>query len=325
MNHTWNFLPKASKLHVLNAGNYTYEFEFPLPGDIPESTHVASFYLVQYRLKAVVERSRFMPNLTVRRIVHVARQMLPLTAEYMEPVTIANQWNDKLDYEITVPTKVYSHGDQIPVSIHVTPLVSHLRIRYFTCTLKEYMVCRASCGWFGGHARTHGRIIHFGRDDQFGQSNDSSDGSFIVWSKTQVVPVPPSPDQIQCDVQNEAVRIRHKLKFVLSVEHPDGKVSELRAALPIHICAVHDAGLPAYEETARSLPYDPALMIALLHSQTGEQIQNNRSSWFLNGVEEATLPSYSSIVAEGCNNSADQAPSRAPLNRLPTYDELLYA
>lgn len=265
INHTWEFLPKTDKLHTLEAGTFTYEFELPLPGDLPETTHVASFYLVQYRLKGTLERARFLPNNTARRTIHISRQLLPLTPEFMEAVSIANRWINKLDYEISVPTKMHSLGDKIPVSIKLTPLTNQLRIRHLSCTFKEYMICRASSGWFGGHSRAQGRVVYFVRDDQFGRDNSNQDDSFIVWNKTLVVPVPSTNSQVQCDVQNDAVRIRHKLKFVISIENPDGHVSELRAALPIQICALHSTGLPSYEETWRTLPYDPTMMVTLLH------------------------------------------------------------
>ncbi|KAI9253766.1 hypothetical protein BDA99DRAFT_416029, partial [Phascolomyces articulosus] len=243
---------------------YSYEFELPLPGDLPESTHITSFYLVQYRLKATVQRTRLLPNNTAHQLIHMSRQMLPLQPEFLEPVIVANQWTNKLDYEISIPSKTYSHGDDIPISIRVTPLVSDLRIRHLTCTFKEYMICRATSGWFGGHSRAQGRIIYFTRDDHFGSSNSSQGDSFIVWSKVLTITVPRSNHQIQCDVHNDVVRVRHKLKFIVSIENPDGHVSELRAALPVMICPTTpvSTGLPSYEEAWQTLPYDPALMVS---------------------------------------------------------------
>ncbi|KAI9488574.1 hypothetical protein BDB00DRAFT_884795 [Zychaea mexicana] len=259
--------------HQLDPGCYSYEFELPLPGNLPESTHITSFYLVQYRLKATVQRTRLLPNNTASQLIHLSRQMLPLTPEFLEPVIVANQWTNKLDYEISIPSKTFCHGDDIPISIRVTPLVSDLRIRHLSCTFKEYLICRATSGWFGGHSRAQGRIIRFTRDDYFGSSNSSTDDSFIVWSKVITVPVPRTNHQIQCDVQNDTVRVRHKLKFVVSIENPDGHVSELRAALPVIICpTTTTTGLPTYEEAWQTLPYDPALMnqsiiSKVLHSQ----------------------------------------------------------
>jgi hypothetical protein len=298
-------------------GNYSYEFELVLPGNLPESMSVANFYCVEYRLKALVERSTFLPNLSARRAIHVSRQWLPLTSEFLEPVSIANQWTNKLDYEITLPTKIYTHGDQIPISIRITPLTESLRVRHLTCTLKEYMICRAGNGYFNGRPRAHGRVLYTSRDDKFGVTNANQGGHFIEWTKTQVIPLSHSPQDLQCDVQNESVRIRHKIKFVLSLINADGHVSELRAALPITICAVNNTGLPAYEETWRSLPYDPTSMLSLLFQQSASSTSSAPSlppSSFAN----CSLPSYNSIFSSTpC--AIDSSPYTV---QPPTYDEI---
>ncbi|KAI8136704.1 hypothetical protein BJV82DRAFT_638479 [Fennellomyces sp. T-0311] len=354
INHSWTFLPKSASPHQLDPGCYSYEFELPLPGDLPESTHVMSFYLVQYRLKATVQRTRLLPNNTSSQIIHVSRQMLPLTPEFLEPVIVANQWTNKLDYEISIPSKTYCHGDDIPITIRVTPLVSDLRIRYLSCTFKEYMVCRATSGWFGGHSRAQGRIVYFNRDDKFGTTNSSDDDSFIVWSKIHTIPVPMSNHQVQCDVQNDTVRIRHKIKFVVSIENPDGHVSELRAALPVLICpTTTTTGLPSYEEAFQTLPYDPALMVSLINHRSatsdsgssdgrssGVRSRQRRSWSFFGGYDRSEddgrdedsfngLPSPSSIpsprpcsTAELYPNEYPFPPTSAVTSHLPTYDEL---
>lgn len=316
LDHKWTFLPKQQKMHVLSAGNYTYEFEMVLPGNLPESTYVPNFYTVQYQLKAVIERSTFLPNISTRKIIHVSRQLLPLTPDFMEPVSIANQWSHKLDYEITLPTKIYTHGDEIPITIRITPLTDTLRVRHLSCTLKEYMICRASThGILNTRPRAHGRVLFTSRDDKFGRSNNSINNSnFVEWTKVQKIKLPSNPQGIQCDVQNESIRIRHKIKFVLSLINADGHVSELRAALPITICAVNNTGLPAYEETWRTLPYDPASMLALLYQQSHPRsnacISNNINN------NNYTLPSYNSIV--DLSSTYEYPSTILP----PTYDEI---
>lgn len=324
LDHKWTFLPRESKLHVMGSGSYTYEFELVLPGDLPESTYVANFYTVQYQLKANVERSTFLPNISNRKIVHVSRQLLPYTPEFLEPVSIANQWAHKLDYEITLPTKIYTHGDQIPVTVRITPLTDTLKVRHLSCTLKEYMICRAGtgvqAGFLNSRSRTHGRVLFSTRDDKFGKTNSSQDQHFIEWTKIQTINLPSSLTDLQCDIQNDTIRIRHKIKFVLSLINADGHVSELRAALPITIVAVNQSGLPAYGETWRTLPYDPASMLALLYQQQQQEQQNGVRG---NGRVPMALPSYNSIFngVSGCNRQEDYSSISPALP--PTYDEIL--
>lgn len=289
-------------MHILGAGSYTYEFEMVLPGDLPESTYVPNIYTVQYQLKATIERSTFLPNISNRKIIHVSRQLLPFAPEFLEPVSVANQWANKLDYEITLPSKIYTHGDQIPITVRITPLSDALRVRHLSCTLKEYMICRAgNHGFLNTRPRAHGRVLFSTRDDKFGRTNSNDGGNFVEWTKVQTIPLSSSPQELQCDLQNDSIRIKHKIKFVLSLINADGHVSELRAALPITICAVNNTGLPAYEETWRTLPYNPASMLALLHQQSAASTT-------------CLLPSYNSI-----DHSPDERSTALP----PTYDEIL--
>lgn len=315
LEHKWTFLPKQQKMHILSAGSYTYEFEMVLPGDIPESTYVANFYTVQYQLKATIERSRFLPNISNRKIVHVSRQLLPFTPEFLEPISVSNQWANKLDYEITLPSKIYTHGDQIPITIRITPLVNSLRVRHLSCTLKEYMVCRAGAqGFLNTRSRAHGRVLFSARDDKFGITNANEGGNFVEWTKLQTIQLPTSPQELQCDIQNDAIRIKHKVKFVLSLINADGHISELRAALPIIICAVNNTGLPAYGETWRTLPYNPTSMLALLYQQTGN---SPASTSMIN--TNYSLPSYNSIFDSEEEEEQQSHPSTV---LPPTYDEI---
>jgi hypothetical protein len=305
INHKWTFLPLQAhnRNYLLEAGYHSYEFELVLPGTLPESTHVAKYYLVQYQLKAMAERSSFLlPNYTTRHDIHLSRHKLSLSTDYLNPVTVANHWADKLDYEITLPTKVYSHGDTIPVSIKALPLAPNLQVRYIACTFKEYMTCRAINGWFNGKNKSHGRIIHYTRRDQDQQIQQQQQEQ-NMWSTVMHIKVPENLMDIQCDAHNDSVRVRHKLKFTMSIENEDGHISELRAVLPIVIVITNSiSGLPAYEETWRTMPYDPVLMMALIRRSTesttiGNQIVHLMAQRRHNDIiHRSILPSYSSIT-----------------------------
>jgi hypothetical protein len=274
----------------LEAGYHAYEFELVLPGNLPESTHVDKYYLVQYHLKAVAERSTqlfslLIPKYTTRREIHLSRQKV--TTDFLDPVSVSNHWANKLDYEINMPTKVYSHGDTIRVSIQALPLAPNLSIRYVACTFKEYMTCRAINGWFNGKNKSHGRIIHYVRQDPCIVLQD-------LWSTVMEIQVPESMMDIQCDASNETVRVRHKLKFTVSIENEDGHISELRAVLPVNIAITkYMNGLPAYEESWKTMPYDPVLMMALIRRSTES---SSSSHWRRRNEIISILPSYSSIT-----------------------------
>jgi hypothetical protein len=335
INHTWKFLSprQQNKDHLLSAGNHSYEFELILPGSLPESTHVAKYYLVQYQLKAIAERSSFLlPNYSTRCDIHLSRQKFSFSTDYLDPIMITNHWADKLDYEISLPTKVYSHGDTIPITIQAIAQSPNLKIRYVSCTFKEYMTCRAINGWFNGKNKSHGIIIHYSRNDQengkgiLSYNSQQGNGNDVVWSNVMNIKVPDSLEDIQCDAHNDSVRVRHKLKFTMSIENEDGHISELRAVLPVVIAITNSiGGLPAYEETWRSLPYDPVLMMALIRrstESTAATAANN--NYILDLIANANtrrrdntslLPSYSSITVQRNEQEEDTM-------SLPSYDDI---
>ncbi|KAI8982098.1 hypothetical protein BDF20DRAFT_817575 [Mycotypha africana] len=264
----------AITVHWSQSGNHSYEFELVLPGSLPESTHVAKYYLVQYQLKAIAERSSFLsPNYVARKDIHLSRQKSTLTSDYLDPMTLANHWENKLDYDISLPAKVYSHGNTIPITIQAVPLAPNLKIRYVSCLFKEYMICKAVNGWFNGKNKSHGRIISYTRHDvqqqQQQQQNQVLSATRPAFSFSMEIRVPDSLRDIQCDAHNESVRVKHKLKFIMSIENEDGHISELRAVLPVIIVInTSKCTLPAYEDIWQTLPYDPNLMMALLGNST---------------------------------------------------------
>ncbi|KAI8993244.1 hypothetical protein BDB01DRAFT_754289 [Pilobolus umbonatus] len=316
ISHNWSFLPRQAKIHTLQPGNYSYEFELPIPGDMPESSYIHNFYVVEYGLKATIERSSFLPNMVHRKKVHISRKLQPFSSETQDPITLSNQWLHKLDYEITLPSKVYTHGDKVPITIKITPLTESLSVRHLSISLKEYMICRAGQPQFNHRSRVHSRVVASLRDAEFGQTTGNSG----EWKKTEVLKLPTSSSDLQCDLQNDLVRIRHKVKFVLSLENSDGHISELRGTLPVSIFSFNNQGLPTYEETWRSLPYDPSIMVALLQHSNSSALSPNISTLTSNILDLThlrQLPSYHSIANSPITPLIDS-------NGLPpTYDELM--
>lgn len=188
------------------------DFELPLPGDLPETVQ-HEHGQVSYRLKAVAERPAFSMNYVAKRNVLVTRVLLPSSLELNQSLVISNEWVDKLSYNISVPRKVYSCGNTIPITFDLIALAPALCIRSVTCALKEYATLST-----GEHRKTEGKIIQVTRDDQFVNPSDR-------WTMTEELHVPSSPDRIQSDTSSDLIEIRHKLKFTVSLMNADGHIS----------------------------------------------------------------------------------------------------
>ncbi|KAG0174368.1 hypothetical protein DFQ28_006650 [Apophysomyces sp. BC1034] len=261
VDHKWQFVPAIGvvqkKTQLLPAGQHKWNFEFLLPGDLPQSLE-AEGGRVTYRLKAIVERPAFIHNMIKKRPVRLVRCMLPSEFELSQTLEIHNTWADKMVYDIVLPSKVYAYGENIPMTFNILPIASQLRVRSIMGTLKEYCTYTAN-----EYSKTDTRIVKVQRqDDPF-----SADYS-AHWTRVVNLPVPEHSPLVFCDADNEMIRIRHKLKFIISLINADGHLSELRCSVPVIIVDSFAQQtelnmLPAYDQTWRSVPYDPSVVAAL--------------------------------------------------------------
>ncbi|KAL7319611.1 hypothetical protein PS15m_002733 [Mucor circinelloides] len=255
----WTFLELKKKAHHLCQGQYKWNFEIPLPGNLPETVN-HEMGQVQYRLKAYCDRPTFSMNYVDKRAIKVTRLMLPSSLELTQSVIISNVWANKVAYDISIPSKVYCSNKSIPISFDLMPIAPHLKIKSVSCSLKEYITCSTM-----DHHKTEGKVINHLRDDRL--SLDSTTGH---WAKIELLHVPSDSSLINYDMCGELIQVKHKLKFSVALQNLDGHISELRAAIPVVIAPMlpedDDNTLPAYEDAWRSIPYDAetlAHMIAM--------------------------------------------------------------
>lgn len=258
--HTWTFLAPSHKQHSMTAGTHTWPFEFPLPGNLPESLHIGTTYFVHYKMKALAERSGILfSQIVARAPIYVNRYIASsIVDDFLEPIQISSEWTDKVRYDIAVASKICHIGGVVPVILRLIPLNPKLRVRYLSFTFKEYTTCKAR----PGHQKTRGRVVHHQRNDQVTLIDDEEG---LCWFNTEHIPVPTS---LRCDSSGDVIKIRHRIKFIMSLENEDGHISELRAALPVVVVAANNEEsinlLPTYEDSWQSLPYDQQIMTEML-------------------------------------------------------------
>lgn len=200
---------KEEKKRLIVLCLYDRDFELPLPGDLPESVQ-NELGQVYYRLKATVERPTFLINYNDKKMLRVSRVLLPSSLELTQSLVISNVWVDKISYDISVPTKVFSMGNLIPITFALVPIAQDLRVRSVSCVLKEYTTLSAD-----EHSKMEGKVINHLRDE-----------SFDEWTKTELLSVPDFHSRlIQADSFCDLIKIKHKLKFTVSLTNADGHIS----------------------------------------------------------------------------------------------------
>ncbi|KAI8645816.1 hypothetical protein BD408DRAFT_381489 [Parasitella parasitica] len=271
LSHAWEFvrpqlISRASnsshssqtphkKSTVLAAGQHKWDFELLLPGNLAQTldSDVGS---VSYRLKATIDRSAFIQNTVKKRDIRIVRCILPSQFELVQSLEIHNTWAQKMVYDISVPSKLYAFNDTIPISFKILPIASHLRVHAIMASIKEYCTYTAN-----GHTKTDTRIVRLIRVDHPFSEAVSTTTSPPTWDRVLDLPVPSKSPIIFADAEIDMIRIRHRLKFVISLANADGHISELRCAVQIIVVesfAVTEelTTLPTYDESWRSVPYD---------------------------------------------------------------------
>lgn len=296
---SWRFVPpndgQQKKVYTLNAGTHQWPFELPLPGDLPQSLE-AEGGRVNYRLKAIVERPTFVHNIVKKRPIQIVRCFLPSDYELSQSLEIHNTWSEKMVYDITLPSKVYAHGETIPMKFNVQPIASNLSVRLLSGSLKEYCTYTAN-----ERSKTDTRVVRTCRvekpfEDEQSQQQQRQQLQ-THWSKVVPLQIPERSPLVFCDAENDMIRIRHKLKFVISLINSDGHLSELRCSVPITIVDFFvSQGLPSYDETWRSVPYDRSVWEVLRTRTASVSHENTREPVTIQGRTRAlSVSSHSSI------------------------------
>ncbi|CCG82675.1 Arrestin domain-containing protein [Taphrina deformans PYCC 5710] len=180
-------------------------------------------------MQAVVERPGFSSNLCTKKNIRIVRTLSIDSLEMAQTLSVDNTWPNKLEYSISIPTKSYPIGSPIPINFKLVPLLKGLSIAKIVCTLKEYQAYSIKSGYHGVSATKE--------VDRTICSTTLMDIEKDVpnWEIDQSLTIPSSLTDCVQDCEVAHIRVRHKLKFIVSLQNPDGHVSELRAALPVSL------------------------------------------------------------------------------------------
>ena len=237
--------------HTLVKGNYEFPFSAVLPGSLTESVEGLPNASVVYKLHATIERSKNATDLLCQKKLRIVRTLSPDAVGLSETVTVDNSWPKKIDYSISVPTRAVAIGSTTSIHFHLVPLLKGLKLGSIRIVLIE------SSQYCGGYsAVTHqeravtkmkikdplGHIALF-RDhvnDDFSETGYNGiidDSEFQdAWDISTNFQIPASLSKCTQDCNAlKNIKVRHRLKFVISLINPDGHISELRASLSVQL------------------------------------------------------------------------------------------
>ncbi|SSD60620.1 uncharacterized protein SCODWIG_02381 [Saccharomycodes ludwigii] len=224
---------------LLEKGNYEFPFSTILPGTTIESVEGLPHGSIVYKLQASIQRSKFLNDITVKKHIRIIRTLSPDSVDLSETVAVDNTWPNKVEYTISTPAKSVIIGSSIPISLIMVPLLKGLKLGPIKIQLVEYC---ALCGPYGPPYTEERIVTKLKVSDPLGHRLNYDDDGLIFndfqdrWDVDLLLNIPPSLSKgtQDCTILNN-IKVRHKLKFTISLINPDGHMSELRASLPIQL------------------------------------------------------------------------------------------
>ncbi|PIA18554.1 hypothetical protein COEREDRAFT_38827, partial [Coemansia reversa NRRL 1564] len=141
INHEWQFLELQKPSVVWGPESKVFPFDFWLSGDNPE-TIVTALGKIRYQLQATLERTSFHVNLTAAVEVPVKRGPMsgaPWALALMESIETVGQWEEQLDYRVSVPTRSLKDGELFHTQFEFQPRTKGLTLIAAGVLIKEYV------------------------------------------------------------------------------------------------------------------------------------------------------------------------------------------
>ncbi|PGH11064.1 hypothetical protein AJ79_05106 [Helicocarpus griseus UAMH5409] len=235
---TWSFKDAGKgKTETLPADNYEFPFDIILPGSLPESVEGLRDSWVTYRFKAEIGR-KYAKDVVARKPLRIIRTLDPSALELAYAMSIENVWPNKIEYSISTPSKAVIFGTSVQVDFRLVPLLKGLKIGTISTQLLELhdFVVNPDASEIYQVSHKSSKIIV---DDPYTLEQqdmpETPDGVVEGFEFSRVLNLPKSLSKCLQDTNTRGIRVKHKLKFRVQLQNPDGHTSELRATLPISI------------------------------------------------------------------------------------------
>ncbi|ODV68281.1 hypothetical protein HYPBUDRAFT_107799 [Hyphopichia burtonii NRRL Y-1933] len=220
---------KTSSYHsfLLPKGNYNLPFKVNLPANVCETVEGLNPGKVLYRMDCIIERGRFEKVFHKTKHVRIVRTLHPQNLNLVESIDINNTWPGKVQYNVSIPKKGIALGSSIPIHILIVPIAKGLKLKNISGVIVQHYNVQHS----------EGRSPEF--EELFGKQSlsigDPSTFPLDQWNIKSHFKVPENLKSItqSCDLKNNIVQVKHRLRISIQLKNKEGHVSELRANLPV--------------------------------------------------------------------------------------------
>ncbi|CAG8694230.1 31462_t:CDS:2 [Gigaspora margarita] len=246
-------------INIVPAGTYTFPFEILLSGNLPETIE-ADLGHVQYRLFAQAHRPGLLPKLTKQIDIEIIRVLSDDVDS--EGIVLSKDYEDILNYDISIPNKSYPLGQTIPIEIKLIPYIKKLKIHGLRIKLLENTVYKAQNEIFeiskvvatlDIENLVQNNLLQEVNEEDIGNTSYQSNFNFLL---------PNCNNKIHYSCNTPLIDIKHVLEFYIIITLPKNDTrTKLRIECNINLVSCLAAGqnftLPKYEESLLFCPCNP--------------------------------------------------------------------
>jgi hypothetical protein len=288
-------------------GNYEFPFECILPGDIPETVEGLLAGSILYKFEANIERSGFnKSSISKHQYFRILRTLSSDNLSLNETISIGNSRPDKVQYEVSIPSKAIPIGGSTPINILLVPLIKGMKVGLIKAQIVQYYVFKGQHGEvYNDESLTFDSTMT--QMDNHELNDKISIDSFIN--------IPSNLKKVtqDCDFKQDFIKVRHKLKLQINLVMPNGNISELRTNLPINLFIS-----PNVEMSGRTILLDKH---GKIHFRKEEEKLFERNNLYHRGNSNAEpTENPSQHVATDRNDPFQMIPNRS-VNAPPNYHE----
>lgn len=293
-----NQLGSSNHSYLLPKGNYNIPFRVYLPTNTCETVEGLNPGKILYKIECSIERGRFEKVFQKAKHIRIVRTLHPQNLNLLESIDINNTWPGKVQYNVSLPKKGIAIGATIPIHILVVPIAKGLKLKSLNAVLVQHYHV----------AHTEGRSPEF--EELFGKQTlaipDRDKLSLDQWNVKTHFKVPDNLKDLTptCDLKNNTIQVKHRLRISIQLKNKEGHVSELRANLPVYVYISANIGYTI----GKHFEIDP-------HSSTFVPVSDKEDLLFKKDKKDTTKPTSSGI------KSNSQSPNLSATEDLPQVNE----
>ncbi len=261
-------------------GKHTIPFSFRLPGDTLESIEGIEYLNgVSYFFTAKLERNNGFKSKPwiVQKPIRIIRTLPICFDNFLNFASATRQWDNILEYQIDLATKIIPIGGSAKVKILAIPMVKKLRVLKVSVSIIQYQNFYSNNEKLFSNRRPV--VNHIFKNNSELESPDQ-------WLFEETIPIPSSISRIMPSYElGGVIEVFHKMKYEVIFQNEDGKYTQLRGHFPVTLVISSQFPVTGRKATL----FDEHFVNALVYEQL---FPGNSICTSTNDMDLGILPTY---------------------------------